>query len=235
MSDDAIDARFVTLTRTGDRRLRNELVEDNRGLAFAFARRYRNRGVPADDLDQIALEGLVRAVDRFDPGRQIRFSTFAARTIEGDLKQYFRDKTWDVQVPRSVRQLATTVRAASSEMTQQLGRSPTPGEVATDLGLDVADVTMALEAFSAYRIEPIDTPGRPEVIASGADLERVDARIVAPSLLERLPDDERTVVELRFYGGLSQSDIAERVGVSQMQVSRMLRKALDRLRTDLEP
>ncbi len=234
MSDDAIDPRFIELARTGERRLRNELVEANQGLAIAFAGRYRNRGVAAEDLRQVALEGLVRAVDRFDPERGIRFSTFAARTIEGDLKQYFRDKTWDVHVPRRLRQLATAVQDAGGTLTQRLGRSPTPAEVAAELGLDVVDVTMAIEAATAYRSEPLDTPGRAEAVAGGIDLDRVDARIVAPALLRNLSDEQRTVVELRFYAGLSQSDIAERVGVSQMQVSRVLRKALDRLRTELE-
>ncbi len=233
MSDDAIDPRFVELARTGDKRLRNELVEANQGLARAFAGRYRDRGVPAEDLNQVALVGLVRAVDRFDPERGIRFSTFAARTIEGDLKQHFRDKTWDLHVPRRLRQLATAVQNASGTLTQRLGRSPTPAEVATELGLDVADVTMAIEASTAYRSESLDLPDRAEV-AAVTEMDRIEARLAAPALLGNLSELERTIVELRFYGGLSQSDIAERMGVSQMQISRLLRKALEQLRGELE-
>lgn len=206
-------------------------MTDNRGLAFAFARRYRDRGVPADDLDQIALEGLVRAVDGFDPERGLRFSTYAARRIEGELKQYFRDRTWQVHVPRATKQRATAVQGAVSELSQSLGRSPTPAEVATHLGIDVDEVTLALEAASAYRAGPIE--GAAEVAASGANraLDRVEAGVTVPQLLETLPDDERTMVELRFYENLTQTEIAARTGVSQMQVSRVLRRALERLRT----
>lgn len=234
MDDDAIDPRFDELARTGDRGLRNELVEANRGLAFAFARRYRDRGVSSEDLDQIALEGLVRAVDGFDPARGIRFSTYAARRIDGDLKQYFRDRTWQVHVPRSAKQRATLVQKALGELTQQLGRSPTPGDVAEHLGLDLEDVILALEASSAYRAGPIDEAGRAVESSSARDFGRVEAGLTAPQLLETLPPEERRVVELRFYDNLSQSQIAEQVGVSQMQVSRLLRRALDRLRVFVE-
>ena len=235
MVDDAIDPRFRELARSGDRDLRNELVEANRGLAFAFSRRYRDRGVHSEDLDQIALEGLVRAVDGFDPERGIRFSTYAARRIEGDLKQYFRDRTWQVHVPRSAKQRATLVQSAIGELTQKLGRSPTPGDVAEHLGLEREDVTLALEAASAYRAEPIDDAERAIESSASRDFGRVEAGLVAPRLLDALPLEERQVVELRFYENLSQNDIAERVGVSQMQVSRLLRRALDRLRVFVEP
>ncbi len=236
MAGDGIDQRFGELARTGSRRLRNELVVDNQGLAIAFARRYRDRGVPSEDLEQVAMEALVRAVDRFDPSRGIRFSTFAARTIEGDLKQYFRDRTWDVHVPRGAKELASTVQAAIGTLTQRLGRVPTPADLAAELGVDVADVTLALDASSAYRSERLDALERPVAADSATpDFERVDARVVAPTLLARLPDDEREIVELRFFAELTQSQIAERVGVSQMQISRVLRRALDRLRRESEP
>lgn len=232
MTADHIDQRFFEFARTGDVDLRNELVVANQGLAVAFARRYRDRGVPSDDLEQVAIEGLVRAVDRFDPDRGLRFSTFAARTIEGQLKQYFRDQTWAVRVPRSTRQLAGTVRKAADELRQRLGRSPTPGEIAAELGIDLADVTLALEAASAYRSEPIDTSaaaGSMKVVAE--EFDGAEARVTAPQLLELLPAEERAVVELRFFQDLSQSEIGARIGVSQMQVSRVLRRALERLRS----
>lgn len=230
--DDRIDPRFFEFARTRDQALRNELVVDNQGLAFAFARRYRDRGVSGEDLDQVALEALVHAVDRFDPDRNIRFSTFAARTIEGELKQYFRDRTWDVHVPRGLRQLATTVQGAVGELTQQLGRAPTPTDLAEHLGLDVADVTLALDAAGAHRSAPLD-PERP-LGRTDPEASRAEARVVVPQLLAELPADEREIVELRFYGGLTQSEIAARVGVSQMQISRVLRRALGRLRTRLD-
>lgn len=236
MAADQVDQRFFEFAKTGDVELRNELVVANRGLAVAFAQRYRDRGVPQEDLEQVALEALVRSVDRFDPHLGLRFSTFAARTIEGQLKQYFRDRTWDVRVPRSTRQLAGSVRNAADELTQGLGRAPTPAEIAADLDIDLADVTLAMEAASAYRSESIDvgTASEPATVATG-ELDGVEARIVAPQLLELLPDNERVVVELRFFHDLSQSEIGARIGVSQMQVSRLLRRALERLRREAGP
>lgn len=234
MATDRIDQRFFEYARTRDVGLRNQLVLDNRGLAIAFARRYRDRGVPSEDLDQIALEALVRSVDRFEPERGLRFSTFAARTIEGDLKQYFRDRTWDVRVPRRTRQLVGTIRSAADKLSQDLGRTPTPAEIAAELDLDLAEVTLALEASGAYRAERIDTTDRPEVASASQDFDRVDASVVAPALLETLTPDERRVVELRFFGSLSQSQIADQVGVSQMQISRVLKRALTKLRAVAE-
>lgn len=229
MADDHIDPRFEELARTGDQELRNDLVLANQGLAVAFARRYRDRGVPAADLEQVALEALVRAVDRFDPHRGIRFSTFAGRTIEGQLKSHFRDRTWDVQVPRRVRQLAVAVAGARSELTLRLARVPTPAELATELGVGLDDVTLALEAGPGQRRRPLDVADTgPSSREPGFDA--VEDRLAATRLLDVLPHDERRVVELRFSEGLSQSAIGARVGVSQMQVSRLLRRALQRLR-----
>lgn len=205
---------------------------DNRGLAYAFARRYRDRGVPMDDLRQVAVEALIRAIDRFDPERGLRFSTFAGRTIDGEIKQYFRDRTWDVHVPRSVRQLTSKVRSANDELTQQLGRSPTAAEIAASLDVAVSDVVLALDAASAYRTETLDVDDRFGGASRDEDqFARVDAAVTAPQLLELLTGDERRVVELRFLDGLVQSEIGEVLGVSQMQVSRLLQRALNRLRS----
>lgn len=234
MTNDAIDPRFTELRRTDDQTLRNDLVTDNRGLALAFARRYRNRGVPDDDLDQVAMEGLVRAVDGFDPDRGLKFSTYAARKIEGQLKQHFRDRTWQVKVPRSTRQLSTTVQSAISSLTQELGRSPTPADLAESLGMDVAEVTLALEASLAYRTDSIDATQRDTIAGSSVDFGRAEARMLAPQLLDLLSPEAREIVQLRFYDDLSQSDIAARVGVSQMQVSRVLRRALTTLREEIQ-
>lgn len=235
MTSDRIDRRFFEFVETGDAGLRNELVVENQGLAIAFSRRYRDRGVPSEDLDQVAFEALVHAVDRFDPHRGLRFSTFAARTIEGELKQHFRDRTWTLRVPRSTRQLSGSVRSAADQLTQRFGRTPTPAEIATELGLDLADVTLALEAASAYRPESIESlVGDDPIPAQAGEFETVDASITVPRLLEVLPEDDRVVVELRFFDGLTQGQIADRIGVSQMQVSRILRRALARLRGVIE-
>jgi len=232
VGDDPLDPRFREFAATRDQDLRNQLVVDNQGLARAFAGRYRNRGVTADDLDQIALEALVRAVDRFEPERGLRFSTYAARTIEGSLRQYFRDRTWDTKVSRSRRQLITSIRAVSELLTQQLTRSPTPAEIADHLGVDVSDITLALEAAAGYSATPL-TPDQDPKSTDVSGFEAAEARAVLPPLLDMLSDAERSAVELRFFGGLSQDDIAAQLGVSQMQVSRLLRRSLERLRTQV--
>lgn len=232
MGDDPIDPRFREFAATRDQDLRNQLVVDNQGLARAFAGRYRSRGVSADDLDQIALEALVRAVDRFDPSRGLRFSTYAARTIEGSLRQYFRDRTWDTTVSRSQRQLVTSIRAVSERLTQELSRGPTPAEIAEQLGVDLSDVTLALEAAAGYKTAPLtreQDQGSQDVSAFDA----VEARASLPALLNTLPETERRVVELRFFSGLSQDAIAAQLEISQMQVSRLLRRSLEQLRTHI--
>lgn len=233
MVDDGIDPRFRDFAASRDQDLRNQLVVDNQGLARAFAGRYRNRGVTADDLDQIALEALVRAVDRFDPDRGLKFSTFAARTIEGRLREYFRDRTWDTKVSRVHRQLIPAIRKVSENLTQQLSRSPTPAEIAAELGVEAADVTLALEAASGYNTAPL-SPGQEPISGDDREFDAVEARATLPALLKTLSDTERQVVELRFFDGLSQDDIAQRLDVSQMQVSRVLRRSLERLRSQVD-
>ncbi len=233
MVDNGLDPRFLQLATTRDQDLRNQLVVDNQGLARAFAGRYRNRGVTADDLDQIALEALIRAVDRFDPERGLKFSTYAARTIEGSLREYFRDRTWDTKVSRSQRQLIPSIRAASELLTQQLSRNPTPTEIGNQIGTELANVTLAIEAASGYNTAPL-TIEQERHTADTSEFEAVEARATLPTLLDMLSEIERKVVELRFFDRLSQEDIADRLGVSQMQVSRLLRRSLDRLRTQVE-
>jgi len=233
VADDDIDPRFREFALTGDQDLRNELIVDNQGLARAFASRYHHRGVTPEDLNQIALEALVRAVDRFDPARGLKFSTYAARTIEGSLRQYFRDRTWDTNVSRTHRQLIPAIRGATEVLTQRLARSPTPSEIASQLGVELTDVTLALDAASGYNAGPL-VPGQEPSSISDAGFDAVDARATVPVLLDVLTDVERQAVELRFYDGLTQDEIANRLGVSQMQVSRLLRRALERVRLNAE-
>ncbi|MEM9466076.1 MAG: sigma-70 family RNA polymerase sigma factor [Actinomycetota bacterium] len=224
MSSAPLDERFVRYAETRDEALRNELVLDNQGLALAFARRYAQRRRD-EDLEQIALEALIDAVERFEPQRGLRFSTYAARVIDGRLKQHFRDDGWDVRVPRSLKQLVTSIRTASEELTGTLARIPSPAELADHLGVTVDQIAVALDAASGFRADELGTDP-----ADDETWDTIDAEIVVPDLLDRLPPQERAVVALRFYGEQSQSQIAERIGVSQMQVSRLLRRALERMR-----
>jgi RNA polymerase sigma-B factor len=227
VSDAGLDERFVRFAATGDEALRNELVLEHQGLALAFARRYARSGRD-DDLEQIALEALIRAIDRFEPERDVRFSTYAARVIDGRLKQHFRDDSWDIRVPRSMKQLAVAVRTTTSELTNELGRVPSPAELADRLGVTVDQIALALDAANAQRTNELETDP-----SSDETWDMVDTGLIVPELLNSLPEQERVVVSLRFFGERSQSQIAERIGVSQMQVSRLLRRALARLRTEI--
>lgn len=207
------------------------------GLAHMVARRYRRAGTDEHDLDQVAFLALVKAVDRFDPERGVAFGTFAGRTIDGELKRHFRDRTWALRVPRSVKDLHLEVRRASEEMEQKLGRSPTVRELADRLGVSTDEVVGALGAASARRVGSLaqtddDSPadhisvlGRPDRTADVDDRDQVE------HLLAQLGEREREIVRMRFYEHLSQDQIAERVGLSQMHVSRLLRQSFARMRS----
>jgi RNA polymerase sigma-B factor len=235
-----VDQRFGTYRRTGDRRVRDELVEEHAPLAQFLARRFANRGEPIDDLVQVALVGLLKAVERFDPGRGLQFSTFATPTILGELKRHFRDRGWAVRVPRRVQELHLQLGRIVATLGQEQGRSPTPAEVAERAGCSEEDVLEAMEAGSLYRLVSLDGPAtRDEDEASelaaclGDDdpgFEQIERRAELDDLLAVLPDRERRIVELRFFDGMTQSEIAERVGVSQMHVSRLLARSLETLR-----
>lgn len=229
------EEQFRRFAATRDRALRNELVEAHMGLAHHLASRYRRSGVDRDDLHQVAFLGLVKAVDRFDPDRGIAFSTFAGRTIEGEIKRHFRDQTWSLRVPRSVKDLHVAARRATEELEQRLGRSPTLVELAEYLEVSTDDVIGAISAVAARHAESLDRGeegsdhiaalGRPGGIRSIDDLDQVER------LLATLGEREREIVRLRFYEHLSQDQIAERVGLSQMHVSRLLRQSFDRMRS----
>ena len=244
MARDAADeqataARFEAYRRSGDVGLRNELVEEHLRLARGFARRYRDRGVALEDLEQVATIGLVGAVERFDPALGVRFSTFAGRTIDGHLKRYFRDRAWSVRAPRQYQELGIAIRATLDDLAVELGRSPTIPEVAEAVGAEVDEVLAAMEASQAFRADSIDAPSSGD--ESGASLAdtlgsiddapaRLDDREEVAGLLATLPDRERRILELRFFAQRSQRDIAEVMGISQMHVSRLIRKALADLR-----
>jgi RNA polymerase sigma-B factor len=231
--------RFREYQRTGDRRIRNALIEEHLNVAEHYAKRYRNRGVPVEDLRQTALLAMIRAVDRFDPEAGVTFSTFASRTVDGELKRWFRDRAWAVRPPRSTQERHLALRRAEDELTQKLGRSPTVNELAEALDESVDHVLEALEAGAArsastlVRTNPDDEPGAggEEIVpVVDRELSLVDERVVVEQLLERLPERDRAVVELRFFEGLGQEEIAARIGVSQSYLSRMLRRILIDLR-----
>jgi RNA polymerase sigma-B factor len=240
-SSRGIDERFEAYRRSRDRRLRDELVEEHAPLAQFLARRFANRGEPIDDLIQVALVGLLKAVERFDPGRGLQFSTFATPTILGELKRHFRDRGWAVRVPRRVQELHLQLGRVIATLGQEHGRSPTPREVAERAGVSEEEVLEAMEAGSLYRLVSLDGPATRDDEASelvaglGEDdpeFEQIERRAELDVMLGVLPDRERRIVELRFFDGLTQSEIAERVGVSQMHVSRLLARSLEMLRAE---
>ena len=235
------NALFVEFRRTGSRRLRNELVERHMGLAAHVAQRFGRRGPSDDDLRQVAFLALVKAVDRFDPDRNVAFSTFAGRTIEGEIKRHFRDYTWTVRVPRSAKELHLRLRRATDELSQQLGRSPTVAQLAEHLGVDPDEVIEGIAASSAYSAASLDAPTgtdgeEPRQLGSeDAGFGQVADVTVVEDLMALLPTREREIVRLRFYEELSQSEIAERVGISQMHVSRLLRRSFEQMRARAAP
>lgn len=241
--DPPATARFAEYRRTGDRRLRNELVEENLHVAEYFVTRYSRRGVPADDLRQIALVAVINAVERFDPEVGVAFSTFASRTIEGELKRYFRDRTWSVRPPRRAQELHLELRRAEEDLTHRLGRSPTVAELARVLDVSEDHVLEALEAGVAHQAGSLDQPSpgdedggpRSDRLLSQVDggYERVNQEIIVRELLADLPEREQTIVYLRFFENLTQPEIAERVGVSQSYLSRILRRTLVEMRERL--
>jgi RNA polymerase sigma-B factor len=232
---------FREFASTRKRSIRNRLVERHMGLAAHIAKRFSRAGGTEDDLRQVAMLGLVKAVDRFDPDYGVPFATFAGSTIEGELKRHFRDHSWVVRVPRSAQELHLVVRRAADELFQATGRSPSVNDLATHLGLDHDDVLRGLSAAAAYHVgsihaagsdgdgeTPIDRMGALATDEPGYE-QAVDSHIVE-RLLGRLPEREQRIVRLRFYEQLSQADIAAAVGVSQMQVSRILRGSFERMR-----
>jgi RNA polymerase sigma-B factor len=232
-------SRFRQYRRTGDRRIRNRLVEENQGLVEYYVKRYSRRGVATDDLRQLALLAIVQASERFDPELGIAFSTFAGRTIEGELKRYFRDRTWSVRPPRRSQELHLRLRITEEELAQTLGRSPTVFELARELDETEDHVLEAMEAGIAHQATSLDQPAPSESGRAGSDwalgdlddgFELTEDRMVIRALLDELPDRERTVLYLRFFERMSQPEIADRIGVSQSYLSRILRRALLELR-----
>ncbi|MCF2529956.1 RNA polymerase sigma factor SigF [Yinghuangia soli] len=225
-----------------DRRaIRDRLVEMHLPLVEHLARRFRNRGEPLDDLVQVATIGLIKSVDRFDPDRGVEFSTYATPTIVGEIKRHFRDKGWAVRVPRRLQELRLALTAATAELSQRNGRSPTVGELAVQLGISEEEVLEGLESANAYSTLSLDVPDTDDESPAVADtlgsedeaLEGVEYRESLKPLLEQLPPREKRILLLRFFGNMTQSQIAQEVGISQMHVSRLLARTLAQLRERL--
>jgi RNA polymerase sigma-B factor len=232
---------FRRLRRSGDGAAREALVRRFLPLARRIARRYSHVTEPQEDLVQVASLALVKAIDRFDPGRGASFQAFAVPTISGELKRYFRDAAWSVHVPRRAQERALAIDRAAETLTNGLGRPATVEELSGHLGCSVEDVLDGLNAGRSYEAVSLeahvgmDEDGDLTVAGTlGEEDERyelIEAQASLAGSAECLPDLERRVVRLRFGGELTQSEIAARVGVSQMQVSRLLRRALERMRT----
>ena len=236
--------RLATLPEGGEerQRIRGELVELHLPLVEYLARRFRNRGEWLDDLTQVATIGLIKSIDRFDLSRGVEFSTYATPTIVGEIKRHFRDKGWAVRVPRRLQELKLALTKAISDLAQRLGRAPTVAELAAHLQMSEEEVLEGLESANAYSTVSLDAPDSGDEDAPAVAeslgmlddaLEGVEYRESLKPLLERLPPREKKILMLRFFGNMTQSQIATELGISQMHVSRLLARTLTQLREGL--
>jgi RNA polymerase sigma-B factor len=224
----------------GHRDARDTLIESHLPLVRSLAGRFRDRGEPYDDLVQVGTEGLIKAVDRFDVGRGVDFASYATPTVLGEIKRHFRDRGWAVRVPRRLQERRMALSGATAPLQQELGRSPTVAELAARVGLTEEEVLEALEAADAYTTLSFDAGGEgdePPPLAArvggwDAALEAVDRRESLRPALDRLPERERQIVLLRFFGNRTQSQIGAELGISQMHVSRLLARALATMRQE---
>lgn len=238
---DEVVSRLQRATDAAERsRLVDELIEANLAMARTMAARYRNRGVDQDDLEQVALVGLTKAAQRFDASAGHDFLSYAVPTIRGELRRHFRDQGWMIRVPRRVQELQARIATAQDELQSALGRSPRPSEIAAHLDAGLDDVVEALSADGCFRPTSIDTPSS-DGGATIADLlgwedrglESVEAKLVLDTAIGRLPERERRILHWRFVDERTQQEIADEVGLTQAQVSRILTRILGRLRADL--
>lgn len=231
---------FRSYRESGSRRLRNQLVESHQGLVGPVVRRFERRGIASEDVRQVALIALLKAVERFDPEYGVQFSTFATRTIEGELMRQLRDSGWAVRPPRRQQEVYLALRRAEEELIQRLGRSPSVAELARATGESEDHILEALEAGGARQASSLDLPTgveRPEtsmlVDEHGSGIDRAEVKILITRLMEKLDDREREVLRLRFFEDLGQPEIAEALGLSQSYVSRLIRRTLESMGQDL--
>ena len=244
------ERELVTVLATAEpggsahRQARDELVTLHLPLVHYLARRFRDRGEPLEDLVQVGTIGLIKAVDRFEPERGLELSTYATPTIVGEIKRHFRDKGWAIRVPRRLQELRISLGRATAELSQKSGRAPTVAELAQHLGISEDDVIEGLEGAQAYSAQSLDAQLGGDGDDDGPhladrlggedpDLEGVEWRESLKPLLAALPSRERRILALRFFHGMTQSQIAEEVGLSQMHVSRLLAKSLTTLRAGM--
>ncbi len=228
--------------RSRDPAIRERLVELNSDLVHFIARRFANRGEPLEDIEQVGFLGLIQAIERFDPSLENEFSTFATPTIMGEIRRHFRDRSWAVRVPRRLQENLLRVHAAEQELQGRLGRPPSIEEIAAHLGLEPDDVLAALEVSPAQHTVSLQTPVAGEgedatalgerIGAADSDLERVEMRDVLERAMAHLSPRERRIMALRFVDQLPQTEVAKRLGISQMHVSRLQRAAVEHLRRE---
>ena len=236
---------FYRYKQKGDTEARDQLIVNHLNLVRFLASKFKNRGESLEDLVQVGTIGLIKAIDRFEPDRGLEFTTYATPTIMGEIKRHFRDKGWSVRVPRRLQELSAKVNQVTDELTNQLQRSPSVEEIAEHLGTTVDEVLEAMESSSAYSSVPLEGGGAtedeesPSVIdhyaTEDADLAASDDRIVLEEAIADFSPRERDVIHMRFVDGLTQVEIAERLGVSQVQVSRLLRRTLRRIQDKIDP
>ena len=224
----------------GDTRARDALAEEMVPLARALAARYSGRGEPVDDLVQVACVGIMKAIDGFDLSREVRFSSYATPTVLGEIKRHFRDKTWAMRVPRGMQELQLKIAKARDELTTKLSRSPTVQELSDAVEAPFEEVLLTIQSQEARRMRSLDEPTGEEVTladsigARDPEIGRAEMRVLLDGALDVLSDRDREVLRLRFAEDLTQTEISSIVGVSQMQVSRIIRQALRALREDIE-
>jgi len=239
--DAATPQLFEEYQRTRDEKVREQLIEAHANLVRYLARKFANRGEPLEDLIQVGMIGLINAVDRFDPDRGIRFATYATPTILGEIRRYFRDRGWAMKVPRRLQELSLAANKAADELTQELDRSPKISEIAERLGVTEEEALEAMELGELYQLPSLDRDMGDDSEDSGgaladyvgrvdAEVERFERRARLAQALGALPERERSIVELRFFRNLSQTEVARRLNISQMHVSRLQQKALRKLR-----
>lgn len=236
---------FRRYKEEGDMDAREKLVMSHLNLVRFLANKFKNRGEPIDDLMQVGYLGLLKAIDRFDPARGLEFTTYATPTIMGEIKRHFRDKGWSVRVPRRLQELSAKVNQATDELTTELQRSPTVEEIARYLDATVDEVLEAMESSSAYSSVPLEAPGSPDSDDAPSVLDRyasedselafTDDRLVIEEALAGFSPREREVIELRFVKGMTQIEIAQKLGISQVQVSRLLRRTLKKIQDKIDP
>ncbi len=237
--------RLFRAARAGDADAREELIMAYDGLARYLARKFKNRGESDEDLEQVAYLGLIKAIDRFEPERGLEFSTYATPTIMGELRRHFRDKGWSVRVPRRLQELSQKVNRATDDLAVELGHMPSVSEIADHLGVSVDEVLEAMESSSAYSAVSFDTGASiddedaPTLMDhmgdEDKDLTGTDDRLVLEETIAEFSPREQQIVRMRFIEGLTQVEIAQQLGISQVQVSRLLRKTLRRLQDKIDP